>query len=140
MAKILIVDEEPVSRRFVAMVLRTGGHRVLQAADCDTARKLAASERPELVLVDILTPSMDGCQLVVDLCVASEPAAPRFLFRGAANMEAEARALARAFAASKRVGATSVALIAAERSSRTIKWSGGWLPGSWGSGSAGVGR
>ncbi|HEY8068134.1 MAG TPA: diguanylate cyclase [Burkholderiales bacterium] len=99
MATFLIVDAVPADRRFVASLLRSRGHRVLEAPDDEEAIKLVRSERPDLMLVDILAPGMDGCQFV--LKVRSDPGLvqPRLLLRTIASSEAEVRALAHAFGA-----------------------------------------
>ncbi|TMG74126.1 MAG: diguanylate cyclase [Betaproteobacteria bacterium] len=100
MATILIVEERPVNRRFVATLLQDRGHRLFQATDSEGALRIVRAEKPDLVLIDVLAPSMDGCQFVLNL--RSEPGLvqPRVVFRAAAYIEAEARALASAFGAS----------------------------------------
>lgn len=100
MATILIVEERPVNRRFVVTLLQDHGHRVLEATDSEGALRIVRAEKPDLVLIDVLAPSMDGCQFVLNL--RSEPGLvqPRVVFRAAAYVEAEARALASAFGAS----------------------------------------
>ena len=111
MAAILIVDRIPANRRFAASLLQGRGHRVLEASDGAEAIELARLERPDLVLVDILTPGMDGCQFILEL--RSEPglAQPRLLLRTTANSEAEARALAHAFGATFVVKPTNPELL-----------------------------
>ncbi|HLX79235.1 MAG TPA: diguanylate cyclase [Burkholderiales bacterium] len=99
MATVLIVDAVQADRRFVASLLRNHGHRVLEASDDGDAIELLRSEQPDLMLIDILAPGMDGCQFV--LKVRSDPGVvqPRLLLRTIASSEAEARALAHAFGA-----------------------------------------
>jgi PAS domain S-box-containing protein len=67
MATILVVDDRPVDREFLAMLLRHGGHAVLEAADGEQALQVARSGQPDLVIADILMPRMDGLRLVREL-------------------------------------------------------------------------
>jgi diguanylate cyclase (GGDEF)-like protein len=100
MATILIVEERPVNRRFVVTLLQDHGHRLLEATDSEEALRIGRAEKPDLVLIDVLAPSMDGCQFVLDLRSEPDLVQPRVVFRAAAYIEAEARALASAFGAS----------------------------------------
>src|SRR2546425_7717102 len=93
MATILIVEERPVNRRFVATLLQDRGHRLFEATDSEGALRIVRTEKPDLVLVDVLAPSMDGCQFVLDLRSGPDLVQPRAVFRAAAYIEAEARAL-----------------------------------------------
>jgi PAS domain S-box-containing protein len=67
MATILVVDDRPVDREFMMMLLSHGGHIVLEAADGEQALEVARSGRPDLVIADILMPRMDGLRLVREL-------------------------------------------------------------------------
>ena len=67
MATILIVDDRPTNREFLLTLLGYGGHRLLQAADGSEALAIAKAERPDLVIADILMPTMDGYELVRQL-------------------------------------------------------------------------
>jgi len=95
MATIVIVGEEIINHR-LAMLLGDHGHRVLEAADGEQALEIVRAEKPDLVLADILTGNMDGCQLVLSLRAEAGWARPRVVFLTAASVETEARALARA--------------------------------------------
>jgi CheY-like chemotaxis protein len=59
-AKILVVDDEPVIRELLERVLLDEGYRVISAADGPEAVDKAASEKPDLILMDIQMPNMDG--------------------------------------------------------------------------------
>lgn len=61
-ATILLVDDDPRLLRFVGANLRVVGYKVLVAGDAETAMELLASESPDLVILDILLPGMDGFQ------------------------------------------------------------------------------
>ena len=64
MATILIVDTNPVDRRWYITLLGNYGHRLLEASDGVEALALAQAELPELIITDILMPHMDGFSLV----------------------------------------------------------------------------
>src|SRR2546425_13123421 len=93
MATILVVEERPVNRRLWLTLLQDRGHRLLEAADSEGALRIVRTEKPDLVLVDVLAPSMDGCQFVLDLRSGPDLVQPRAVFRAAVDIEAEARAL-----------------------------------------------
>jgi len=99
-AAILTIEDRPVNLRFVAALLRDRGHRLLEACDGEEGLRIVRAEKPDLVIIDVLTSGMDGCQFVLNL--RSEPNAvqPRMVFRAAAHIAAEAEALATAFGAS----------------------------------------
>ncbi|HEY3327823.1 MAG TPA: response regulator [Novimethylophilus sp.] len=60
MAKILIVEDNPQNMKLAVLVLENAGHEVLRAADAQTGINLAMAYRPELVLMNIQLPGMDG--------------------------------------------------------------------------------
>ncbi len=59
-AKILVVDDEPNIRDLLASSLRFAGFDVLSAADGSTAYRLATEEHPDLIVLDVMLPDMDG--------------------------------------------------------------------------------
>lgn len=59
-AKILIVDDEPHIRRILQFLLEQAGYQVVEAGDGQQALDLLATERPDLVLLDVMMPHMDG--------------------------------------------------------------------------------
>lgn len=61
--KILIVEDEAPIREMIAFHLERAGYDTVEAADCRSARKLLADERPQLVLVDWMLPDMSGLEL-----------------------------------------------------------------------------
>jgi len=62
MKKILIVDDEPDVRTVLSVRLTSNGFQVVEAADGDTGMKLARAEKPDLILLDIMMPGMDGVE------------------------------------------------------------------------------
>ena len=59
-AKVLVVDDDPDTRSFVSLALRSEGYRLLAAPDGETALALAREHRPDLILLDWTMPGMDG--------------------------------------------------------------------------------
>jgi two-component system KDP operon response regulator KdpE len=64
MNKILVIDDEPQIRRFLRISLTSQGYEVLEAANGADGLALAATESPQLVVLDLGLPDMDG-QLVL---------------------------------------------------------------------------
>ena len=79
---------------FLLTLLGYGGHRLLQAADGAEALATARAERPDLVIADILMPTMDGFELVRQLRADPVIAQTPLIFCTAYYHEREARALA----------------------------------------------
>ena len=55
-----MVDDARDVRNLVAAHLKRGGHKVLLAAEADSALQLAIDEQPDLAIVDIKMPGMNG--------------------------------------------------------------------------------
>lgn len=60
--KILIVDDNQMNMELVSDLLEVNGFQVLQAGDASAGIDLARKERPDLILMDIQLPGMDGLQ------------------------------------------------------------------------------
>jgi CheY-like chemotaxis protein len=60
---VLIVDDNPTNLKLAADVLECDGHAVLRACDADQALGLLAKVRPDIILMDIEMPGMDGLTL-----------------------------------------------------------------------------
>ena len=67
MATILIVDDKPVNRQFLATLLGYRGHCLLEAEDGAEALERARAELPDLIITDLLMPTMDGYELIRQL-------------------------------------------------------------------------
>ena len=64
---LLVVDDEPQILQVVAGILQDEGFEVTTAPDGETALKLAAAEPPDLVLLDINLPGLDGLEVLTEL-------------------------------------------------------------------------
>ena len=60
---VLVVEDNPITRRTTRVALESGGYRVVEAADAQSALELLGREAPDLVLQDLLLPDMDGAEL-----------------------------------------------------------------------------
>ena len=65
--RILVADDDDAIRRLLAAYAGSLGHEVLEAADGEEALALALRERPDIVLVDVLMPRLDGYGTVARL-------------------------------------------------------------------------
>ena len=65
--RILIIEDEPDLLRGLEINLRAEGYEVLSAARGDTGLELALRERPDLVLLDIMMPGMNGFDVCREL-------------------------------------------------------------------------
>jgi len=61
--KILVVDDEPAILELVTYNLEQAGFSTLTATDGEAALKLVEEERPDLVILDIMLPKMDGFEV-----------------------------------------------------------------------------
>lgn len=60
---ILVVDDDPVFLKLVGKVLSNAGHQVFTADDGQEALRQVFQQRPNLVLLDVVMPKMDGYQV-----------------------------------------------------------------------------
>ena len=60
--KILIVEDNPQNMRLLEMLLGAKGYTLLKAIDGEEAVNLATAERPDLVIMDIQLPKMNGLE------------------------------------------------------------------------------
>jgi diguanylate cyclase (GGDEF)-like protein/PAS domain S-box-containing protein len=97
MATILIVDERPLDREFLAGLLSRGGHRVLKAADAGEALALIRTEQPALVITDLSMPGLAADKLASRLRTDAARAGTRVVFYTAARRTPETLALAESF-------------------------------------------
>ncbi|HWE48803.1 MAG TPA: response regulator [Bryobacteraceae bacterium] len=65
--RILVADDQPVGRELIRAVLESGGYDVLEAGDGEEALNIAISTLPDLILLDIQMPVLDGMGVVAEL-------------------------------------------------------------------------
>jgi two-component system cell cycle response regulator DivK len=62
MPKVLVVEDNPANMTLATFLLQSAGHTVLSAKDAETGIALARVEQPDLILMDIQLPGMDGLE------------------------------------------------------------------------------
>ena len=62
-AKILVVDDNQDSRELVIKILRGKGHQLIEAVDGEDALEKVVEEQPNLILMDISLPKIDGYEV-----------------------------------------------------------------------------
>jgi len=61
-ATVLVVEDNPANMTLATFLLKSAGYAVLSAVDAEAGLALARTEQPDLVLMDIQLPGMDGLQ------------------------------------------------------------------------------
>jgi len=72
MMKILIVDDDPQILRLLERFLQAKGREILTAGDGEEALKICGKEAPDLVILDIIMPGMDGWEVLTRLRETSD--------------------------------------------------------------------
>ncbi|WP_029458065.1 response regulator transcription factor [Solidesulfovibrio alcoholivorans] len=67
MKTVLVVDDDPSIRALIRLYLEGGGYAVLEAGDGRQAMKRFAGQSPDLVVLDIFMPEMDGLEVLQKL-------------------------------------------------------------------------
>jgi PAS domain S-box-containing protein len=65
--KVMVVEDNPLNMMLAADYLKAGGINVIQAADGESALDMAAREVPDLILLDIQMPGIDGFEVLARL-------------------------------------------------------------------------
>ena len=94
MATILVVDDDQDNNDMLCRLLRTCGHRTVGAFSGEGALALLGSERPDLIILDVMMPGMDGLEVL--RIIRTTPATatlPVVLFSGVADPQFTEHAL-----------------------------------------------
>jgi two-component system alkaline phosphatase synthesis response regulator PhoP len=67
MSKILVIDDEPGIIKLITAYLKPEGYEVLTASDGESGLKAARAFKPDLVLLDVMLPGLDGIELLARL-------------------------------------------------------------------------
>jgi DNA-binding response OmpR family regulator len=73
MARILIIEDETPMRTALKDVIEAEGYRALTAADGESGLKRAIEEKPDLILLDIMMPKLDGYEVCAELRRLANP-------------------------------------------------------------------
>ncbi len=89
---ILVVEDNPITRKMMRVALESGGYDVVEAGDGRSAQAAAAARRPDLVVLDYVLPDTDGVRLIADLRrEAGRPELPALLVTGMVSRLSELR-------------------------------------------------
>ncbi len=94
MSTILIVDDRPTNREYLLTLLGFTPHRLLEADDGAQALEACIEHHPDLVITDILMPTMDGYEFVQRLRATPDLAHTPVIFFSATYSMPELRAMA----------------------------------------------
>jgi two-component system alkaline phosphatase synthesis response regulator PhoP len=89
MARVLVVDDEPDVLLLCRLNLEQRGHQVLEAPNGDEALQLARSDRPDLVVLDLMLPGIDGYQVLQELRAGEETSEVPVLVLTAKSLQAD---------------------------------------------------
>src|SRR5436305_13784043 len=78
-ARLLVVDDEPNIRELLSASLRYAGFEVATAADGNEALRVADGFKPDLLLLDVMMPGLDGFEVVRRLRREGRPVPVLFL-------------------------------------------------------------
>jgi signal transduction histidine kinase/DNA-binding response OmpR family regulator len=94
MVTTLVIDDNQTNREFLAMLLGYSGHRVIEAGDGAEGLIKLQKEKPDLVITDVLMPTMDGFEFARRARADPSTAHINIIFWTAAYREQEARNMA----------------------------------------------
>jgi two-component system cell cycle response regulator DivK len=66
-AKVLIIEDNAANMTLATFLVQAAGHSVISATDAEAGLALAHAERPDIILMDIQLPGMDGLQATAQL-------------------------------------------------------------------------
>lgn len=89
--KILVIDDEPGIRGLLATILERKGYAVLLAENGRKGLDLFRRERPDLIVLDLKMPEMDGITVLQDIRAVTEET-PVVILTGAGTDQAEKQA------------------------------------------------
>lgn len=89
MAHILIIDDSPTDVRVFTTLLEKNGHRVSSAASAEEGIAAAKRERPDLVIMDVIMPGMNGFQATRTLSRDTDTASIPILIVTTKSMETD---------------------------------------------------
>lgn len=93
MATILVVDDDPNTRQLYSSLLTPFGHQVLLASDGREALRVAQEHHVDLILSDILMPTMNGYEFVSSLRKQTGHESTKVIFQSASFLSHESRSL-----------------------------------------------
>ena len=89
MARILVVEDDHVIRELLVVNLKMEGHEAVTAADGNDALEAVASQHPDVVLLDMMLPGLDGWEVTARLKADSSTSAVPIVALSARAMQAD---------------------------------------------------
>jgi two-component system, OmpR family, alkaline phosphatase synthesis response regulator PhoP len=89
MARVLVVDDEPDVLLLCRLNLEQRGHEVVEAPNGDAALELVRSATPDLVVLDLMLPGIDGYQVLQALRAGDETSRVPVLVLTAKSLQAD---------------------------------------------------
>lgn len=89
MARILIIDDSPTDTRVFTTVLEKHGHEVLAAGTAEDGLEVCKRELPDLVIMDVILPGMNGFQATRSLSKDPATSAIPVIIVSTKNMETD---------------------------------------------------
>ncbi|MBI5210642.1 MAG: response regulator transcription factor [Elusimicrobia bacterium] len=86
---ILVVDDDEGLVDLLASYLRNKGFEVSTASNGDDALAIARARKPDVILLDVMMPGMDGYHAAAHLCEQARGAPPRIIMVSGRDMSAE---------------------------------------------------
>ncbi len=87
--RVLVVDDSPTDRQIVTTLLQKQGYDVTTAVDGVDALEKVASERPPLIVLDIILPKMNGYQVLRQLKTTPETRDIKVILLSSKNQESD---------------------------------------------------
>ena len=107
MATVIVVDDSASDRHFVATLLKYAGHVVLLSTDGKSGLDLIKKVKPDLVIVDLITPGIDGYELARSVRAHPPTSATPIILQTAHYLESEVQRIAAQIGTSIAHGITS---------------------------------
>jgi CheY-like chemotaxis protein len=89
-----VCDDEPVLRKLVRATLERSDYTIVEASDGDEALALVHSERPDLILLDIMMPGRSGAEVLTELRGDPATAATPVIVLSARSQASDRQAMA----------------------------------------------
>ncbi|HEX6399764.1 MAG TPA: response regulator [Actinomycetota bacterium] len=89
MARVLVVDDEPDVLLLCRLNLEQHGHEVLEAPNGQVALEIVRADAPDLIVLDLMLPGIDGYDVLRTLCADQATAGVKVLVLTAKSLQAD---------------------------------------------------